>query len=254
MPTGSCLTAAALAQSTRSRFPEPRLERSGWTRRRLRATARPLVGRALRCTAPAFVAPRYSVLAGVKAHFARIASTSPASAPRPSSTRPVLARRSDVASTRAAAAPPASRFRSRRAGSPSGANWQFWVVGSPASLDALELVPSRRRRRPVGGLLDRRPDPTVLSRRRQCWPSSGARARLIIRHAIAVDLKEQPGHMGSGRSPGGSSIVGWSGLEQSLRARYERLDPGVCCGALSSRARCGSAGGASGRRCASADP
>ena len=70
----------------------------------------------------------------------------------------------------------------------------------------------------------------------------------------AVALKEQRGHMGSRRSPGRSSIVGWSRPGQSLVARHERLDPGVCCGALSSRARCGSAGGQSGRRCASADP
>jgi hypothetical protein len=69
------------------------------------------------------------------------------------------------------------------------------------------------------------------------------------RSRTAAALKEQRGHIRSGRSPARCSVVGWSG-----RARHERLDPGVYCGALNSRARCGSAGGQAGRRCASADP
>jgi len=54
---------------------------------------------------PAFVVVRASRRRLHGPCSARIASTTPASAPRLSSTRPVLAGRSDVASTRAAAAP-----------------------------------------------------------------------------------------------------------------------------------------------------
>ena len=132
-----------------------------------------------------------------------------------------------------------------------------WPPRSPTGRTRARKPP----RQTLAGRCPRRPASLTSTHHRRS--SSGLRSPAMSRSSTsgisstsrwhAVALMEQRGHMGS-RSPGWSSIVGWSRLGQSLVARHERLAPGVYSGALSSRARCGSAGGQSGRRCASADP